>query len=308
MPQAPLEGPPGEGADWVKVVAVVDAQFEIVEPQAAESPVVVEVPHAGLSIDAETLAYMQAPARSIARDADLYVDHLFQDAPREGATLIYARASRYVVDLNRGEADVDHEAVEGGGRGPWPRGLIWRLTTDGEAILSRRLPRGEMERRLNLVYRPYHGALERLLERKRTRFGFAILLCAHSMPGQGRRSPYDPSPVRADIVPGTRGRTTAAGLVIDVVDRHARARGWTVRHDDPYRGGFTTGHYGKPQSAVHAVQVEIARHLYMEETSLRLDNQGFSAVREFARTLAAKLSLVDDAALGLVRRGGASAS
>jgi N-formylglutamate amidohydrolase len=291
------------------VVAVVDAQFEIVEPQAAESPVVVEVPHAGLAIDAETLAYTQAPARSIARDADLYVDHLFQDAPREGATLIYARASRYVVDLNRSEADFDHEAVEGGGRGPWPRGLIWRLTTDGEAILSQRLPKGEMERRLDLVYRPYHRALEKLIERKRARFGFVILLCAHSMPSQGRRNPHDVGSLRADIVPGTRGRTTAAGFVIDMVDRHARARGWTVRHDDPYRGGFTTGHYGKPHSSVHAVQVEIARHLYMEETSFRLHTQGFGTVREFARTLAAKLSSVqEEAGSGLVRRGGASAS
>jgi len=271
-----------------------DPQFEVIEPKGGETPVVVEVPHAGLSLDAETLSFTVAPARSIARDADLHVDALFEDAPVEGATLLYARASRYLVDLNRGEQDIDHDAVDGGGRAPWPRGLIWRLTTDGEPILARRLPRAELERRLDLVYRPYHRVLEQLLARKRARFGFAILLCAHSMPSQPRRGHENTGVARADIVPGTRGRTTASAAVIDMVDRHARSCGYTVRHDDPYRGGFSTGHYGTPASGIHAIQVEISRRLYMDESTLRTDPQGFQSVREFARTLVARLAFAEN--------------
>lgn len=286
---------------------MVEPQFELIEPKAGEAPVVVEVPHAGISIDAESLAYTVAPARSIGRDADLFVDALFEDAPAEGATLLYAKASRYVVDLNRSEHDVDHDAVEGAGRSPWPRGLIWRLTTDGEPILATRLPRSELERRLNVIYRPYHHALEQLLARKRARFGFAILLCAHSMPSMPRRGHAEPAGARADIVPGTRGRTTAAGAVIDVVDKHARACGYTVRHDDPYKGGFSTGHYGNPKSAVHAVQIEIARRLYMDESALRADTQGFRAVREFARTLVSRLAFTENPATQNALRGYAPA-
>ncbi len=286
---------------------VVEPQFEVVEPTAGESPVVVEVPHAGLALDAETLAWTVAPAMSVARDADLHVDALFQDAPAEGATLLYARASRYVVDLNRAEGDCDAEAVEGAGRTPWPRGLIWRLTTDGDPVLARRLPRAEVERRLELLYRPYHATLERLLRQKVARFGFAILLCAHSMPSQGRRGHADPGSWRADLVPGSRGRTTAAGAVIDVVDRHARARGWSVRHDDPYRGGFATGHYGRPHQSIHAVQIEIARRRYMDEATLRTDGAGFASVREFARTLVGRLAVADrEAPLASSRRDAAS--
>lgn len=282
---------------------MVDSQFEVIEPKSGETPVVVEVPHAGLSFDAESLSYTVAPARSIARDADLLVDALFEDAPAEGATLLYARASRYVVDLNRSEADIDQDAVEGAGRTPWPRGLIWRLTTDGEPILTKRLPRSELERRLDLVYRPYHRVLEQLLARKRARFGFAILLCAHSMPSQARRGHAEPAGARADIVPGTRGRTTAAGAVIDVVDKHARSCGHSVRHDDPYKGGFSTGHYGNPAAAVHAVQVEISRRLYMDESTLRADTQGFRGVREFARTLVARLAFAENPATQDALRG-----
>ena len=108
-------------------------------------------------------------------------------------------------------------------------------------------------------------------------------------PASGR--PVGPPQVipRADIVPGTQGRTTAAGAVIDEVDRHCRAHGFSVRHDDPYRGGFSTAHYGRPDRATHAVQIEIARRLYMDEQSLGMDTRGFAAVREFGRTLVARL-------------------
>jgi N-formylglutamate deformylase len=278
--------------------------FEVVTPTSGESPLVVEVPHAGLWMDPESLSYTVAPARSIARDADLHVDELSRDTPSEGATLLVARASRLVMDLNRGEGDYDGEAVEGGGRTAFPRGLVWRLTTDNEPVLAQRLPRAELDRRLDTIYRPYHRALAALLAQKRARFGFAVLLCAHSMPSHPRPPPRGAAltdaptgpQLRADLVPGTRGRTTAAGVVIDRVDALGRAVGWSVRHDDPYRGGFSTAFYGKPERGVHAVQIEIARRLYMEETSLRIDPQGFRAVREFVRTLAARLAFADPAA------------
>lgn len=272
------------------------APFEIAPPEGAESPVLVEVPHAGVHVDPESLAYTIAPARCIARDADLYVDRIYQDAPSLGATMIVAKMSRYVVDLNRGPADFDGDAVEGGvGRGA-PRGLVWRVATDGSPVLARRLPRAELERRMALTYRPYHQALAALLAHKVARFGYAILLCAHSMPEPPRKQgaigyrypPSEPSPL-ADIVPGTRGRTSASGRLIDLVDAHARAAGFSVKHDDPYKGGFSTAHYGVPARGVHAIQIEIARRLYMDPDTLGTDPQRFENVRCFARTLVARL-------------------
>lgn len=279
---------------------VSGAAFEVTEPRSGESPVVVEVPHASVTLDPESLAFTIAPARCIARDADLYVDRLCELVPSEGATLLCASLSRYVVDLNRAPDEYDEEAAEGGGPTPWPRGLVWRLSTDGDPVLARRLPRAELERRLEHVYRPYHATLAKLLERKRARFGRSVLICAHSMPT--RRRAGDAAPARADIVPGTRGRTTAAGALIDLVDQHARAHGYSVQHDVPYRGGYATGHYGTPSTGSHAVQIEIARRLYMDEATFRIDPQGFRGVQEFARTLAARLA---HANLPMPDRGGA---
>ncbi len=265
------------------------AAFSVHEPTRAESPLLVEVPHAGLAVDPQSLASLIAPARSLVRDADLYVDELYQDAPIEGATLLVAHVSRYVCDLNRSESDVDAAAVDGGGGRAAPHGLVWRTTTDDQPALGAPLPRSELTRRLRDFYRPYHEKIAEILRRKRDRFGFALLLCAHSMPSRGRAGHADPGRERADVVPGTRGRTSAAEAVIEVVDQLSDEFGWTVAHDEPYKGGYSTGHYGRPEEGVHAVQVELARRLYMDEATLLKRQKHFDLTRAFCRRLVARL-------------------
>jgi N-formylglutamate amidohydrolase len=267
----------------------MNAPFSVVEPSGEETPVIVEIPHAGLWVDGPSLATLAAPARSIGRDADLWVDELYSDAPARGATLIAAHVSRYVVDLNRSEKDVDAESVEGApASARATRGIVWRLTSDGTRVLDAPLSRRELERRLDTFYRPYHARIASLIARKRARFGHAILVAAHSMPSVGRAAHGDPNAPRADVVPGTRGRTSASPRFIDAVDAHARAAGFSVSHDDPYQGGYTTIHYGRPSDASHVVQVELARRLYMDEVSLR-KNTSFERVRAFCADLVTRL-------------------
>ena len=205
-----------------------------------------------------SLAWLAAPARSLGADADLYADELFQDAPDEGAHLLVANTSRYVCDLNRAEGDVDSLAVEGGTARSSPHGLVWRTTTDGRPALTGPLPRSEYERRLEHYHRPYDAGTE-----------------------------------RADVVPGSRGRTTAAPPVIDLVERLAREAGFRVVHDEPYRGGFSTGYYGRPSEGIHAIQIELARRLYMNERTLEPVRERFETLRKFCRTVVGALGRLD---------------
>jgi N-formylglutamate amidohydrolase len=217
--------------------------FILTEPRAKEVPIVVEVPHAGLELDAEVLSTLVAPAQSIARDADLYVDELYADAPDCGATLLSARMSRYVCDLNRSEQDVDRDTVH----------------------------------------------------------GFVIVLSGHSMPSRGRDGHDDPGRDRADVVPGTRQRTTAADAVIDTVEQVASRFRLRLAHDDPYRGGHTTVRYGRPAAGMHSIQVELNRKLYMDEQTLVKKQNEFRVLRSFCRALVqglAALSAVPRARAG----------
>ena len=255
----------------------------------------VEVPHAGLLVPSDIVGEMDAPRNARLRDADVYVDRLFARAPSFGATLLAARYSRFVVDLNRAEEDVDAATVEDhpSPRPSQPRGVVWRLATDGRPLMKRPLSHAAFERRLELCYRPYHRQLEAELARLHQTFGYAILLAAHSMPSVGRALHGDTGIRRADIVPGTRGRTTADARIIDLVDAHFRSAGLSVSHDDPYRGGYSTGHYGRPREGFHAVQIELNRALYVDEQTFEPRVPEFDELAGLLDRLVEKVAALD---------------
>jgi N-formylglutamate deformylase len=271
-----------------------DVSYRIELPKAQRRPIVVEIPHAGLGLDAESAAWSIAPLRSVARDADLYVDRLYVDAPALGATLFLANLSRYVCDVNRADTDFDRLSVTGGKGDAAPHGFIWRRTSDGDAALSSPLPSAEHARRRDTYYRPYHAALEALLTELRREFGFAILLCAHSMPSRGKPGTPDAGRARADIVPGTRGTTTCTESLIKIPERLASQFGWSLRHDHPYRGGYTTAHLGRPTQGWHAMQIELSRGLYMDEATL-VPTHGIEQTRSFCAELVAALARFEPA-------------
>jgi N-formylglutamate deformylase len=53
--------------------------------------------------------------------------------------------------------------------------------------------------------------------------------------------------------------------VTDAIETTLRSRGYVVSRNKPYAGGFITEHYGNPAVALHAIQLELNRALYMDE-------------------------------------------
>lgn len=258
--------------------------FDLVRPDASkETPVIVEVPHAGLKVPMDVRAQLVVSDATILRDSDLHVDRLFAHAPERGATLLTSAISRYVVDLNRAPDDVDRQTVRDhpAPRPTQSRGVVWRSTTDGQPALREPITYAELERRLARYHAPYHAALEAEIARKKARFGHAIVVAGHSMPSAGKGG----QPRRSDVVPGSRGRTSAAEAVIDLVDRHFTSAGLSVKHDDPYRGGWSTQRYGQPERGVHAIQIELNRALYADEATGEPLPIGFSRVEALLLSL-----------------------
>ena len=264
---------------------------ELTHPRTPPSPVLVEVPHSGLQVPPEVESEIDATPLSMLRDSDIYVDQLYQRAPENGATLLVSRVSRYVVDLNRGPDDVDSAAVP---RHPKARhiparGVVWRARTDGTPLLRAPLTVQQFTRRLELFYEPYHRTLREVAAQIREQHGRVVILAAHSMPSAGRRMLGGGAVRRADVVPGTRGRSTADGRIIDLIDSHFREAGLSVKHDDPYRGGWTTSSYGAPKRGQHAVQIEINRALYVDEKTSEIKPNDFARLQTVLDHLVSKL-------------------
>ena len=268
------------------------APFDAILPEVPPTPIVVSVPHAGT--DVGPFASALAPGLDVRCDADLFVDELFfadarlpDDPPR---AFVCARLSRFVCDLNRDPDDVSPRAVPAhpAPRNADGRGFVWEVTTTGAPALGRPLALDEWRARRD-IHAAYHRVLAEVLARARTRFGYAILIDGHSMPSIGRKGHADPGRPRADIVPGDRLGTSCAPSLSRQVGDHFRACGFSVAFNDPYRGGFVTATHGRPAEGVHAIQIEIRRDLYMDETAFRQVPAGMTRLRatlaELLRTL-----------------------
>jgi N-formylglutamate amidohydrolase len=252
--------------------------FELVESGPPRCPLVFSSPHSGDVYPARFLAQTRLDALTLRRSEDAHVDALFAGAGEAGAPLLRARFPRAYLDLNREPYELDPRMFEG----PLPEfvntrslrvaaglGTIPRVVADAREIYKGRLAVDEAIARVEALYKPYHATLRALMERARRRFGLGVLIDCHSMPsahvrdgaarGEGRR---------VDFVVGDRFGASCAPSLVDLVEDRLRGFGYSVRRNRPYAGGFITEHYGRPALGFHAVQIEISRGLYMNETTL----------------------------------------
>ncbi len=217
---------------------------------------------------------------ALRRSEDSFVDELFADAPACGAPLLAARFPRAYCDPNREPWELDptmfEDVLPAWVNTSSPRvgaglGTIARVVSSGEAIYRGKLPFAEAEQRVRQCWEPYHTALAALIAQTRERFGACLLVDCHSMPGsasQGGQGAGQPGGQASDIVLGDAHGTACAARVARRVEAMLTAQGFSVRRNEPYAGGYVTRHYGRPREGVHALQVEVARRLYMDETRI----------------------------------------
>ena len=173
-------------------------------------------------------------------------------------------------------------------------GAIARIVAEGQEIYARKLTFAEANARIESVHRPYHTALADLVEAARARFGRAVLIDFHSMPSAAAGGPDGRS---CDIVLGDRFGGACGPAVSRLVEDCLKDLGYRVARNVPYAGGYTTEHYGRPSRGVHALQIEINRSLYLDETTVRL-KPGHQALKTDLGRLFERLALADWALAG----------
>jgi N-formylglutamate amidohydrolase len=77
-----------------------------------------------------------------------------------------------------------------------------------------------------------------------------------------------------------------------MIERALAMQGFAVVRNNPYAGGFSTEHYGRPALGLHALQIEINRALYMDEDRIER-TAGIKRVTQAISTLIRALGEVD---------------
>jgi N-formylglutamate deformylase len=247
---------------------------DIFEFHEGSSALLVSIPHDGRELPPGMRATMTAAARALP-DTDWHVIRLYDFARDMGASVISARFSRYVVDLNRPPDDGTlYEGQDG-------TGLCPLRTFAGDAIYADE-PSIDVASRVHRYWRPYHRKIEETLRRLRARHGLALLWDAHSI---ASRVPmlFDGELPVLNI--GTfDGQSCSAGRLAAVVEA-AQASPYSAAVNARFKGGYVTRHYGDPENGVDAMQLELAQRAYMDEAGGRFDTAGASRLRETLRVM-----------------------
>ena len=91
-----------------------------------------------------------------------------------------------------------------------------------------------------------------------------------------------------DFVIGDAYGTSCAPSIAAALEAHLRELGFRVGRNTPYAGGYITTHYGQPPRRTHAIQLEVARGLYMDEKAFR-QSPGFLELKSSLSSVIARL-------------------
>ncbi|MDX2264659.1 MAG: N-formylglutamate amidohydrolase [Hyphomicrobiales bacterium] len=281
-------------AELHAIATELDPAFTVAGLDTQTAPFVFNSPHSGSVYPRAFVEASRLSRRALRKSEDAYVNELFDCAPGLGAVLMQAHFPRAYLDVNREPYELDPALILGklpdyanthSVRVVGGLGVIARIVNEHEEIYRAPLSLDAALARIRLIYKPYHAALSEVLEKTRAAFGVSCLIDCHSMPSH----PPGPSgQPKVDFVLGDRFGASCSSNLTRYIEATLKAWGFTVALNKPYAGGFITEEYGKPASGAHALQIEINRALYMDETTME-KRGSFPVIRDKLAVLAARL-------------------
>jgi len=229
------------------------------------APLLLSLPHDG-SLIPESLRARMTPQARVAPDTDWHVSRLYDFARGLGASILVPKYSRYVIDLNRGEADTSLYP------GQNTTGLVPLVRFTGEPIYlpGREPDADEVASRIDTCWRPYHVALRGELDRLRAMHGRVALWEGHSIRGSGL--PFLFEGRLPDLNLGTANGASCSPALQARIETVLAGQGrydWVA--NGRFKGGHITRHYGAPADGIDAVQLELSQRTYMDEDSFDYD-------------------------------------
>lgn len=228
-----------------------------VEIIRGDGPVVLGMPHTGTWLPEDVRRNLNARGRGLA-DTDWHIHKLYEGL-LPGATVVRATFHRYVIDANR---DPTGASLYPGRN---TTGLVPLTDFDGRDIWETPPTEGDIVARKQAFHAPYHAALEAELRRVQAAHGCVVLYDCHSIRS---RIPFLFDGTLPDFNIGTNDGVTCAPAISEAVEDVCRAaRAYSTVVNGRFKGGWTTRHYGRPAEGRHAIQMELAQSIYMQEAA-----------------------------------------
>jgi formiminoglutamase len=221
------------------------------------APLVLGMPHTGTHIPDDLLPRYLSPWRA-RKDADWWIDRLYAFAADMDATIVRTTISRSVIDVNRDPSGASLYP------GQTTTELCPTTTFDGEPLYRTggEPDDDEIAERRDRWLTPYHAALTAELARLRDLLGHVVLYDCHSIRSHVRR--LFPGELPQFNI-GTNNGTTCDPALERAVEQACAATGLSLVVNGRFRGGYTTRNHGRPESGVHAIQMELACRGYIDE-------------------------------------------
>ena len=221
------------------------------------------MPHCGTHIPPPLAAAMTPEALAVP-DTDFHLPRLYDFAQELDASVLSATHSRYVIDLNR--------APDGSVLYPGASNTeLCPLTRFDHAPVYREHggpSREQIDLRIAQYWRPYHDRLASELDRIRGRHGYALLFDAHSIVSECPRF-FEGCLTDFNLGTGAGASCDAqlgAALLATVKQHNDNGGNYSSVLNGRFKGGFITRQYGKPDTRIHAVQLELSERTYMIES------------------------------------------
>ena len=251
--------------------------YKITLPAQLTSPVVLSIPHCGTSFPEELVGDFKGELLP-PDDTDWFVDQLYRFASDLGMMTISAMYSRWVIDLNRNPENIP---LYDDGR------VITALctTTDFSGMPVYRDERSvvdpiEVYRRKSLYFDPYHQKVQELLNITKANFGKALLWDCHSIRRKVPAIAEHPFP---DLVLGSVDGTSASPELTALAAAILASSGLNVQENHPFKGGYITRSFGRPQEGQHALQLEMSKDKYMDDAETAYSESRAAEMQELLR-------------------------
>lgn len=231
--------------------------MQVFDVIAGDGPIVLGQPHGGTYVPDAIAARLNPNGAKLA-DTDWHIGRLY-DGLLPSATIVQSNIHRYVIDANRDPEGISLYP------GQNTTTLVPLTDFDGTPIWLEGQEPGEdeVEERRLVYHAPYHEALQAELERVRAHHGVAILFDCHSIRSH---IPFLFDGNLPIFNTGTNLGTTCSPMIEAAIDAEAQASKMGAVLNGRFKGGWTTRHYGRPDTGLHAIQMEIAQRAYMAET------------------------------------------